>query len=66
MSADPSRDRWLRVALRIDEAGVARLRGLPRQASHMLSNLTEAGALAWIPAGVQPLQAGSVVRWLAL
>ena len=66
VKADAERDQWLRVGLRYDERGCARLERLPRQASHMLSNLAQAGALAWIPAGPQDLAAGSCVRWTSL
>lgn len=66
VKADPERDQWLRVALRFDERGIARLERLPKQASHMLSNLTQTGALAWIPAATHDLPAGSCVRWTAL
>jgi molybdopterin molybdotransferase len=65
LEADPERDRWLRMALRHDETGTARLQRLPRQGSHMLSNLVGADALAWIPAG-PALPGGSVVRWIEL
>lgn len=66
LEADAERDRWLRMGLRYDETGTARLQRLPRQGSHMLSNLMSANALAWIPAATQPLPAGSVVRWFEL
>jgi molybdopterin molybdotransferase len=63
---DADRDQWLRMALRHDEAGRAVLVRLPKQGSHMLSNLADAGALAWIPASQKETPAGTVVRWLAL
>jgi molybdopterin molybdotransferase len=63
---DAERDLWLRVALRSDESGVIRLARLPKQASHMLSNLVQAGALAWIPAGSDELPAATAVRFLGL
>ena len=66
LKADAERDQWLRMAVRDDDAGVARLARLPGQASHMLGNLMEAGALAWIPASPGETPAGAVVRWLAL
>ena len=65
VDTDP-RDQWLRMSLRFDERGHARLRRLPKQASHMLSNLAQAGALAWIPRAADPTPRGAVVRWLAL
>lgn len=61
------RDQWLRMRLGMDpHTGVAGLSSLPRQASHMLSNLMAADVLAWIPAGDESWRAGTVVRWLAL
>ena len=64
--ADPERDQWVRVAVCFDERGCTRLGRLPKQGSHMLSNLMEAGALAWIPAGSGELPEGSAVRFLSL
>lgn len=61
---DAERDSWVRMRARIDEQGTVRLGRLPKQASHMLSNLVGANALAWIPAGARPLPAGSAVRWI--
>ena len=66
LKPDPERDQWLRMALRVGDDGIVRLGRLPKQASHMLSNLVGAGALAWIPAAAAPTPAGSVVRWLEL
>lgn len=66
VAADAARDQWLRMALRFDARGCATLERLPRQGSHMLSNLTQAGALAWIPAGGGEIPAGSAVRFLFL
>jgi len=63
VKADAERDQWLRMALRHDEAGRVRLSLLPKQGSHMLSNLVEAQALAWIPASPAPTPAGAVVRY---
>lgn len=63
---DARRETWMRMQLRDDEQGHAVLQPLPRQASHMLSNLVEADVLARLPAGDAPLPAGSVVRWLSL
>jgi molybdopterin molybdotransferase len=65
VEAEAGRDRWLRMGLRYDERGGPQLARLPRQGSHMLSNLVGAQALAWIPAGCT-LPAGSVVRWFEL
>lgn len=64
--ADAHRDRLLRVTLRHDEAGCAGLTPLPRQDSHMLSNLGRADALAWLPARDRAYAAGDIVRWIPL
>jgi molybdopterin molybdotransferase len=45
---------------------VARLALLPRQDSHMLSNLASAHALVWLPSRDTPFQPGDKVAWLAL
>jgi len=64
--ADPERDQWVRVSVRFDELGRARLGRLPKQGSHMLSNLMHAGGLVWVPANASELPAGAAVRWIAL
>ncbi len=51
LAAAPSRDRFLRVCWFVDAQGQACLRALPRQASHMLSNVIQANALLRVPAG---------------
>ena len=61
---DAERDVWLRVALQAGTDGMTRLARLPKQASHMLSNMAQAGALAWIPAGNTELAAGTAARFL--
>ncbi len=64
---DDRRDQWLRMRLQTDPlTGATTLAPLPRQASHMLSNLMAADVLAWVPAGDDAWRAGSVVRWLPL
>ncbi|WP_133491592.1 gephyrin-like molybdotransferase Glp [Alcanivorax sp. 24] len=64
---DDRRDQWLRMRLQTDPlTGATALAPLPRQASHMLSNLMAADVLAWVPAGDDAWRADSVVRWLAL
>ncbi|ARB44479.1 gephyrin-like molybdotransferase Glp [Alloalcanivorax xenomutans] len=64
---DDRRDQWLRMRLQTDPlTGATALAPLPRQASHMLSNLMAADVLAWVPAGDDAWRAGSVVRWLPL
>lgn len=66
IAADPDRDQWLRVAVHDDGRGVTRLARLPKQGSHMLSNLLQAGGLAWIAAAPAETPAGTAVRWLPL
>lgn len=61
---DGERDVWLRVTLGTAGDGTVKLARLPKQASHMLSNMAQAGALAWIPAGNTELPAGTVARYL--
>lgn len=63
VKADAERDQWLRMTLRHDDAGCVRLGPLPKQGSHMLSNLVSAQALAWIPAAPAATLAGAVVRY---
>lgn len=63
---DGERARLVRMGLRHDAAGVARLNPLPLQDSHMLSNLDRADVLVWIEAGDGSVAAGSVLRWIAL
>ncbi|WP_420468464.1 molybdopterin molybdotransferase MoeA [Panacagrimonas sp.] len=63
---DAERDTWLRVRTELDDHGVMRLHPQGQQASHMLSNLAAADALAWIAAASAPLPAGAVVPWIDL
>lgn len=60
-----SREQLLRMRVAIDADGQTTLHRLGHQASHMLSNLAEADALARIPAGLA-LAAGDRVAWLPL
>lgn len=62
---DAVRDGWLRARREAAE-GTVRLQVLDRQASHMLSNLGEADSLVRVPAGPEPLPAGTPVAWLPL
>lgn len=64
--ADAERDTWLRVQSRIDEDGRLLLDPLPYQASHMISNLAAADALAWLPKSPRTVPAGTRVRCLDL
>lgn len=63
---DNERARLVRMRLRHDDQGVARLDPLPKQDSHMLSNLGRADVLVWVEAGDGVVAAGSVLRWMAL
>ncbi|MDR3418186.1 MAG: molybdopterin molybdotransferase MoeA [Nevskia sp.] len=63
---DPQRVRLLRMSLDYDSDATALLQPLPKQDSHMLSNLAAAQVLAWVPAGEGRCEAGSVLRWTAL
>ncbi|MGF6495876.1 molybdopterin molybdotransferase [Luteibacter sp. 621] len=65
VEADSERDRLVRMRLDRSDA-VARLVLLPRQDSHMLSNLASAHALVWLPSRETPFQPGDKVAWLAL
>lgn len=61
--ADARRDQLVRVAVSHGSDGAPRLRMLPRQDSHMLSNLAEATGLAWI---ATEHRADDFVRWIPL
>jgi molybdopterin molybdotransferase len=63
--ADSDRDRLVRMRLDMTE-GVASLELLPRQESHMLSNLASAHALVWLAARGRPYAAGEKVPWLPI
>ena len=63
---DSQRVRLLRMRLDYTEDGAALLQPLPKQDSHMLSNLASAQVLAWVPIGDGNCEAGSVLRWTAL
>lgn len=65
VDADGERDRLVRMRLDVSDA-VARLSLLPKQESHMLSNLASAHALVWLPSRETPFQAGDTVPWLTL
>lgn len=63
---DSRRVRLLRMRLDHTDDGTALLQSLPKQDSHMLSNLASAQVLAWVPAGEQDCAAGTVLRWTPL
>jgi len=60
---DSRREVWLRCRAGVSPEGEVWLHRLPHQASHMISNLACATALARIPCGEADLGAGSVVAW---
>ncbi len=65
VEADAERDRLVRM--RLDTTGGAvSLEVLPRQESHMLSNLASAHALVWLPARDRAFGAGEQVAWIAI
>ncbi|HXG29313.1 MAG TPA: molybdopterin molybdotransferase MoeA [Nevskiales bacterium] len=66
VKADPLRDRLLRMNLSINTEGQVQLEPLPKQDSHMLSNLATAMALVMLPAREQPYAAGERVLWTPL
>ncbi|WP_448096749.1 molybdopterin molybdotransferase MoeA [Luteibacter yeojuensis] len=65
VEADSDRDRLLRMRLDMSE-GVASLELLPRQDSHMLSNLASAHALVWLPSRATAFLKGERVAWLSI
>lgn len=64
--ADAERESWVRVRTELDERGMLRVHPQTHQASHMLSNLVAADALAWVPASSEPMATGRKVRWISL
>lgn len=66
VKSDAQRVQFLRMRVELDDAASCLLHPLPNQDSHMLSNLAEADALAWIPRGDSPLPATTIVRWLRI
>jgi molybdopterin molybdotransferase len=65
VEADAERDRLLRMRLDMVD-GVATLELLPRQDSHMLSNLASAHALVWLPSRTTAFATGERVAWLSI
>jgi molybdopterin molybdotransferase len=63
---DAQRVGLLRMRLDIGEDGVAMLSPLPKQDSHMLSNLSAAEVLVWVPTGEEMVAAGTALRWILL
>lgn len=66
VESDSRRARLLRMRLTHGDDGVARLAPLPNQDSHMLSNLSAADVLVWLPAAPTAAEAGTVRSWVAL
>ncbi len=62
---DNERETWLRVFAEAKGEGVL-LHPQSHQASHMLSNLALADAMALLPIASEPLAAGTTVRWCDL
>lgn len=56
---------WLRASVTTDDTGRTVLAPLGRQASHMLSNLSDATAIARVPASSEDAPTGTL-RWLPL
>jgi molybdopterin molybdotransferase len=65
VASDAERDRLLRMDIMADD-GRLRLLPLPRQESHMLSNLATASALAWLPRRDKAYAAGELLRYITL
>jgi molybdopterin molybdotransferase len=63
VAADDERDRLVRM--RLDDSD-GRLLPLPRQESHMLSNLAEASTLVWLPRREHAYVENESVRWVSL
>jgi len=66
IEADSQRSRLVRMQMHHDADGLARLLPLPKQDSHMLSNLDCADVLVWIPAVATKIEAGTRLRWMTL
>ncbi|MDF3982240.1 molybdopterin molybdotransferase MoeA [Luteibacter sp. PPL201] len=65
LDADAERDRLVRMRLDLSD-GIARLWALPRQESHMLSNLAAAHVLAWLPSRTTVFAEGERIAWIPL
>jgi molybdopterin molybdotransferase len=55
-----------RMSAHQDDEGCVWLTPLPHQASHQLSNLAAASALAWVPTGAGALDSGATLQFLPL
>lgn len=65
VNLNPKREWWARCRASVSQRGEVRLEPLPRQSSHMITNLGECDALARIPRGQGDLEPGAVVLWTA-
>jgi molybdopterin molybdotransferase len=65
VEADNERDRLVRMRLDLND-GTARLHVLPRQDSHMLSNLASAHALVWLPSRDNMYVVGEHAAWISI
>jgi len=62
---NPHRDEFVRAA-RVDHGGAVRLEPISGQESHMIARAAAADALVHVPRGEGAIEAGSLVRFLAL
>jgi len=62
---NPQRDEFVR-AVRLDDGSTVRLEPISGQESHMIARAASADALVHVPRGEGELEAGSLVRFLAL
>lgn len=65
LERSPERERWVRARW-MAEGRTIELRPLPKQRSHMISNLVGCTALLRVPAGEGSLPEGSSIRWILL
>lgn len=65
VDADTERDRLVRMRL-TNADGMVMLEALPRQDSHMLSNLASARALVWLASRTEAFAPGERVSWIPI
>jgi len=66
MELGGNREFWMRSTTQISDQGEVWIDPLPRQSSHMITNLTDCTALACIPEGDGVIEAGDVVEWISV
>ncbi|MFN7181888.1 MAG: molybdopterin molybdotransferase MoeA [Planctomycetota bacterium] len=66
ITPDPNKTMWVRCGLEYTKEGKAILEPLPKQASHMITNLTNTRVIARIEPHTTPLQEGTVVSYVNL